>query len=184
MRLFIAISLPDEVRSELEEFIRECRVSAPKLKWVRTANLHVTLKFLGETPEAKRTEIGEALAAVKVSEPIPIEVRGLGFFPNARRPRVLWAGVESSAGLSALAEKIDQSMHAVGFAREARPFSPHLTLARIDDGVLPAAFAAMVERESKREFGAFTGTEFHLIQSKLKPSGAEYTVLQSFRITG
>jgi len=136
---------------------------APKAKWVRPENLHVTLKFLGTTEQDKLAAVREALAAIRSPEPVTLEFRGLGFFPNGKRARVFWAGAESTANLRALAGDIDLGMHLLGFPLEERSFTPHLTLARFDPPGLPPI-----------------AREFHLIESRLKPAGAEYTTLQSF----
>ena len=180
MRLFIAIEVPSDVRDALAAVVKELQKTAPKAKWVRPENLHVTLKFLGSTAEEKRNHIEDTLRAIRSPQPVSLKFRGLGFFPNQKRPRVLWAGMESSANLRALAEDIDRSMHGLGFPLEERRFTPHLTLARFDPGGLPPNLASAVKQHTSRGFGWHTAREFHLIESRLKPTGAEYTTLQSF----
>jgi RNA 2',3'-cyclic 3'-phosphodiesterase len=183
LRLFIAIAIPGEIRSALAAFVSELQNFAPKAKWVRPENLHVTLKFLGETDGAKLGQIESNLKAIHNTEPVGLEFSGLGFFPNERRARVLWAGIESSANLRTLAEDIDCSMHALGFPLEERPFTPHLTLARFNPPGLPPNLVAVVRERTASEFGSLTTGEFHLIESKLKSTGAEYTTLKSFPFT-
>ena len=180
MRLFIAIALPDDVRSALAQFIEELRATAPKAKWVRAENLHVTLKFLGETDAAKLPSIQTRLGSVRGTEPITLSFHRLGFFPNERWPRVFWVGMETSVKLILLAEAIDEEMHGLGFPLEKHAFTPHLTLARFEPPGMPAQLDAAAEQNAKRSFGALTTGEFHLIESKLKPTGAEYTTMQSF----
>jgi RNA 2',3'-cyclic 3'-phosphodiesterase len=180
VRLFVAIAIPSEVRSALEAFVNELKKFAPKTKWVRTENLHVTLKFLGETDRAKLGQIESNLKAIRNTEPVELEFRGLGFFPNERRARILWAGMESSVNLNVLAQDIDRSMHELGFPLEERPFTPHLTLARFNPPGLPPNLAAVVRDRASSEFGSLTTRELHLIESKLKSTGAEYTTLKSF----
>ncbi len=180
MRLFIAIQIPPDVRAALAALLKEFRAIAPQAKWVRAENIHITLKFLGETDSTKLTAVQEALSAIRSNQAVAMRFLGLGFFPNENRAKVFWAGIESSANLPAIATDIDQSMHKLGFPLENRPFTPHLTLARFEPpGIPPKLFAAAEERSS-REFGSLTTGMFHLIQSKLKPSGAEYTTLHSF----
>jgi 2'-5' RNA ligase len=181
VRLFIAIEIPESVRSGFAALLKEFRVIAPQLKWVRAENLHVTLKFLGETDSAKLGALHNVLSAVRSREPVSLEFRGLGFFPNEKRPRVFWAGMEASANLQTLAADIDQAAHRLGFPLEERPFTPHLTLARFQlPGIPPKLLQAMKEK-SGQPFGSLSTQEFHLIESKLKPTGAEYTTLQTFR---
>lgn len=180
MRLFVAIELSSEIRNALVAFLGELRGLAPKAKWVRGENLHVTLKFLGETDAVRLQAVQQTLAAVRSSEGVRLNFHGLGFFPNERRPRVLWVGMEASANLKTLAETIDQQMHTLGFPLETRPFTPHLTLARFEPPGIPAQLGAAIKQHASQEFSSLNAGEFHLIESKLKPTGAEYTTLQSF----
>ena len=180
MRLFIAIAIPREIRAAYEAMIREFRGIVPRAKWVRAENLHVTLKFLGETLPTKLDALRNVLAEVRSPEPVRLEFRGLGFFPDEKRPRVFWARMEASANLKLLATDVDRATHQLGFSLEERPFTPHLTLARFDPpGVAPRLLEAIRARNAQ-SLGAVTPTEFHLIESKLKPAGAEYTTLQTF----
>jgi 2'-5' RNA ligase len=183
VRLFIAIEIPENIRDAFASLLNEFRPIAPQLKWVRAENLHVTLKFLGETEPGKLAALREALGAVRSGQPAHLLFRGLGFFPNERRARVFWAGAEVSGNLMALAADIDQAAHRLGFPLEERPFTPHLTLARLQPPGLPPKLSQAIREKSAQAFGSWTAREFHLIESKLKPSGAEYTTLQSFRFT-
>lgn len=179
MRLFVALEIPPEVREKLAALIRELRAIAPKEKWVRAENLHATLKFIGEVPPEKLDPIRKALAAVQSDSPVKLDFRGLGFFPNEKHPRVFWASIEASPNLKKLAADIELATERLGIAREQRPFSPHLTLARFERRKLPEKLQTAVRENTTREFGALETNQFHLIESKLKPSGAEYTTLQS-----
>jgi 2'-5' RNA ligase len=180
MRLFIAIEIPPDIRAALAALLKEFRAIAPQAKWVRAENMHITLKFLGETESTKLAAIREALSAIHSSQAITLKFLGLGFFPNEKRAKVFWAGMEASPNLPALAAEIDQSMHKLGFPLENRQFAPHLTLARFEPPGIPAKLFTAAEERSSREFGSLTAREFHLIESKLKPAGAEYTTLHSF----
>ena len=181
MRLFIAIAIPEEIRAGYTAALKEFRAIAPLAKWVRSENLHVTLKFLGETPSEKLQAVNRALAAVRSPVPVRLEFRGLGFFPNEKRPRVFWAGTESSPNMKTLAADIDQAAHRLGFPLEDRPFTAHLTLARFDPpGISPKLYEA-IRAKSAQSFGSLTAFDFHLIESNLKPTGAEYTTMQTIR---
>lgn len=181
MRLFIAIEVSDDIRRRLKSLLDELRGIAPQVKWVRAANLHVTLKFLGNTDAAKIAAISTALQSIRSPQPVSLEFRGLGFFPNERRPRVFWAGMTSFPNLPVLAADIDRAVHQFGVPLEERPFTPHLTLARFDPPGLPPKLAAVLKQHSSENFGSLLTREFHLIESKLKSTGAEYTTIQSFR---
>jgi RNA 2',3'-cyclic 3'-phosphodiesterase len=180
IRLFIAIELTNEIRGAVEDLLDELRKGAPQAKWVRAENLHVTLKFLGRTEPNKLEAIQNALGSLRSLEPITLDFHGLGFFPNEKRPGVFWMGMKASPNLPPLAETIDQAMHKLGFPLETRPFAPHLTLARFEPPGLPGKLGPAVKQNSTRNFGSLAAREFHLIESKLKPTGAEYTTLQSF----
>ena len=180
MRLFVAIEIQEDIRAAISSLLKEFRAISPQTKWVRPENMHLTLKFLGETNPAKLDEVQSALRVIHLAPPVTIEFRGLGFFPNAKRPRVFWAGIHGPATLARIAGEIDQALHKLGFPLEDRPFTPHLTLGRFNDSFLPAALQAAVTQMAAASFGTFRAKEFHLIESKLKSSGAEYTTLQSF----
>jgi RNA 2',3'-cyclic 3'-phosphodiesterase len=181
VRLFVALEIPSAVRRNLAELILEFRAIAPQVKWVRAENLHVTLKFIGEVADTRLETIRAALGEVRSESSVTLEFRGLGFFPNEKHPRVLWAGIEASANLSVLAAEIESATEKLGIERERRPFSPHLTLARFESPKLSDPFRSAIAENAAREFGSLRTNQFHLIESKLKPSGAEYTTLQTFQ---
>ena len=179
MRLFVALEIPPGVRESLGEFLAALRALSSQPRWVRADNLHITLKFIGEVQPEKLGDIRVALSAVHSNRSVTLDFRGVGFFPNEKRPRVFWAGVEASANLGRLAGDIDRSLEKLGVPPEKRPFSPHLTLARFEPPGLPELRAA-IQENARREFGSVAAREFHLIESKLKPGGAEYTTLETF----
>jgi 2'-5' RNA ligase len=180
MRLFVALEIPPAVRDSLAKLIRDMRAIAPQPKWVRPENLHITLKFIGEVAPAKLEAIRAALAMVRSDGPVALEFLGVGFFAKARRLLILWAGLDASVNLQPLARDIDRSLVALGVPSEERAYTPHVTLARCGDPRLLEKFRPFFDGNSKRSFGSFEAHEFHLIESKLKPSGAEYTTLHSF----
>ena len=185
MRLFVAMEIPSEVRDEFAALINELRAadssfSKNRARWVRPENLHVTLKFIGHVDNGKLDAIRAALAEVRFDDPVEMRFRGLGFFPNAKRPRVFWAGMEASANLSPLAAEVDTRLKKLGIPSETKEFAPHLTLARFDPPGISEGLSAIVQENVAREFGAVASREFHLFESKTKPTGAEYTRLESF----
>ena len=185
MRLFVALEIPSAVRENLAALIEQLRAAdaaSPKNKarWVRAENLHVTLKFIGHIDTGKLDAIRAALAEVRADAPVELRFRGLGFFPNDRRPRVLWAGVEGSANLEGLAGEVDARLSKLEIPRETRQFAPHLTLARFDPPGISEALRTAALKNAEREFGSVRTGEFHLFESKTRPTGAEYTRLSSF----
>ena len=180
MRLFVALEIPSDVRENLAALLKSLGAVSPQTRWVRPENLHVTLKFIGEVPAANLADIRGALAGVCSAQPVAVDFRGLGFFPNEKHPRVFWAGIEASPNLKILAAEIDGATEKLGIPREQRPFSPHLTLARFEPPRLRETLRAAIQENAEREFGSLRTSQFHLIESKLKPSGAEYTTVESF----
>ena len=185
MRLFVALEIPDQVRDGFAALIAELReadssFSKSRARWVRPENLHVTLKFIGHVDAGKLDAIRAALAEVRLDSPVELRFRGLGFFPNGKRPRVFWAGIEASPNLAPLAGEIGARLAKVGISGETREFAPHLTLARFEPPGISDGLSAIAQENVAREFGAVRTGEFHLFESKTKPSGAEYARLQSF----
>lgn len=184
MRVFVALEIPTAVREKLAALLKNLRELSSQPRWARPENLHVTLKFIGEVAPEKLGAIRAALARVRSDARVTLEFRRLGFFPNEKRPRVFWAGMQASPNLKLLAADIESAVEELGIAREERPFSPHLTLARFQPPHLPEKLRAAIQENAAREFGSFETGQFHLIESRLKPSGAEYTTLESFAFAG
>ena len=180
MRLFVALQIPPAVRKNLAELLAALRALSPQSRWVRAENLHVTLKFIDEMQPEKLGAIRAALSAVRSDRAVALDFRGLGFFPSERRPRVFWAGIQASENLGVLASDIDRVLMKLGIPPEKRPFSAHLTLARFEPPGLPEKLRAAIRENASREFGSVAAGKFHLIESKLKPGGAEYTTLEAF----
>jgi RNA 2',3'-cyclic 3'-phosphodiesterase len=168
MRLFVALDLPDAVREAIRELIAQLKPLSRAPRWVRPEGMHVTLKFLGEANEAKIGAIRAALAAIASPESIEMRFRGL------------WIGVEASPNLANLAADVECALSPLGFEPETRAFVPHLTLARFES---PEGAGPLVRRAGElasTDFGSTRASEFHLFQSILKPSGAEYRRLETF----
>jgi len=194
MRLFVAIELPDDVRHALAELMMELRQKCPEARWVRPEGMHITLKFLGYVKDddggKQLASIRAALATIQSVSPVDMRFCGIGFFPSARRPRVIWCGIEASPNLAQLAADLDRVLEPLGFPPETRAFVPHLTLARFNESRPSLKHARGVsgredlvraaEALASREFGATQQTEFHLFESVLKPGGAQYKKLQSY----
>jgi 2'-5' RNA ligase len=180
MRLFVALSISANVRESLASLLYELRRADSTPRWVNAANLHVTLKFIGHVPDEQLPKISDALLKLGTPAAISLDVRGVGFFPNDRRPAVIWAGIQARPELVTLAQRVDQALGACGIPTETRPFAPHLTLARLKEPRLSEPLRAAIAKFNDQVFGRQSSTEFHLMESKTKSSGAEYTTLHSF----
>lgn len=189
IRAFIAIKLPEGVQQQLDLLEKQMQEQAGEagqriVRWVPAANMHLTLKFLGEVSAANLQALdgmlrGEALRY----QPFEMTVGQLGAFPNLRRPRVIWAGTQAPETLNQLQKAIDAGTRQLGYLEEERPFSPHLTLGRISQNARPADVALLAEALSKinvGELGRFTVERFHLFRSELQPTGAIYTILFTY----
>ena len=195
MRLFVAIDLEEGIREKVSRFLDGVRELAPGARWVTPQSLHITLKFIGEQDEAQLAAIGQRLSAV-TSPAMEIGLRGHGFFPTPNAARVFWIGIAASPALAALAAGVDHVLAELGIAREERPYSPQLTLARGGGrsgapqwrkGDAPnATFGALQKRlggMSPLDFGTMSAREFALYRSQLSPAGSKYTRLQSFALS-
>jgi len=190
MRLFVAIDLDEPIRQRIVGFVEGISGFAPDVRWMKPEALHLTLKFIGEFSEPKVEELKTALTNVK-SSPFDISFSGTGFFPTAKAARVFWIGVHVDERLQKLAAAVDDAVAKLGVEREARAYTPHLTLARAGSGRPTRGkedkannrFQKLRERLEKMpppDFGTMTAREFYLYQSKLSPRGSEYTKLERF----
>jgi 2'-5' RNA ligase len=182
MRLFIAIEMPQEIKAAISDVVRNIgRVEC--VRWVPETNMHLTLKFLGEVKEALAQGIIEKLKEVAGrSRAFQVEVAGFGAFPNLKRPNVLWVGMGKSEPLKTLAGDVDGALAGLGFERETRPFSPHLTIGRVKDqrGIEPVVRELSTYKDTF--FGTISVDEILLMKSVLKPSGAEYSKAAVIRL--
>lgn len=181
MRLFTGLDLPPEVVGRLTDLLERLRPAA-RIAWSPPQNLHITTKFIGEWPEERLEELRSALAAVAeapAARPMTVHVGGVGFYPNARSPRVFWCGVEAP-GLTELATKTDAVTARLGVESEKRAYSPHLTLARIREKADLHKLHEHIEALGAADMGRFEARLFFLYRSQLRPTGSLYTKLAEF----
>ncbi len=182
MRLFFAIDLTQEVRDGLEAARRELEGEFVGWRWVPPANIHLTLRFLGDVPDervATRREAWEQ--ATRDCAALRFEIGGVGVFPPHGAPRVLWCGVRGNkptGELQRLAASLEAAAREEGFAPERRPFRPHLTIARAQRG----RRAQEPPAESVGILGEVEATEIVLFRSHLSPHGASYTAVDRFAL--
>ncbi len=181
IRAFIAIDLTAEIRqrmNQLEAQLKSHLERAP-VRWVPAENIHLTLKFLGDVSVANLDLLQKILQAEASScRPFEYSVGGLGAFPNLHHPRVVWVGIEAPSELSNLQHAVESATARIGYAREERPFSAHLTLGRISRGATSHDIHAICKilEETKVGFlGVVHADAVHLFRSDLKPGGAVYT---------
>lgn len=189
-RLFISVNLPPELLlglTDLQNSLKRQLSSAP-LRWSRAQGIHLTLKFLGDTDPARIDSIVAGLSrAFEQQQAFEIDIGGLDGFPNTRNPNVLWVGVHDDDGrLRRLAADVDAAMSGLGWQRQRRPFSGHLTLARVQKQAGGSERRALGERLAALDAPADLGTlpvrQIHLMRSQLQPSGSIYTALAEINI--
>jgi 2'-5' RNA ligase len=184
IRAFIAIAITPVMRAQLAAVQEALRAAGADVGWVRPDGIHVTLKFLGEVEVARCAAIEEALSrAVAGQAPFALHLAGVGVFPSARAPRIIWAGVMAGAEpLTAIAAEIEAAMVPLGFPPESRPFRPHLTLGRVKPPHGGESLRAGLVQCAQRDFGAVPVTECGLYRSDLTPQGAHYTRLHAAQL--
>ncbi len=183
MRLFVAARLPDEIEDAIAEFLDQFLKLPGRVKWVEPRNVHITLKFLGETDRQRFDEVRNAInGAIKGHTAFDLTIRDCGAFPNLNRPRVFWIGIDDpERRLRNLAHNLDTAMTAIGFPPDDRPFSPHLTLGRVKE---PFDLESLCAAYSKTVFEPISlrVEQIHLIESHLRPTGPIYQDLAKFKL--
>jgi RNA 2',3'-cyclic 3'-phosphodiesterase len=182
VRGFIAVELPETVKTFLRDISSELQQCRADVKWVRPENIHVTLKFLGNVRGDLIPAVENLMKSILIGQPaMDMRVSGLGAFPGLSRPRVIWAGLKDASGrLAPLATELDKALEPLGFEREKRPFSPHLTLGRVrsNSGIRELVEAVRMKMDAAGP--NFVAGRVIFFESILKPSGAEYYPLCSF----
>ncbi|WP_298273169.1 RNA 2',3'-cyclic phosphodiesterase [Geobacter sp.] len=178
MRLFVAIDLPDEVKQSVAALCQ----GVPGVRWLPPEQLHLTLRFIGEVDDAVAGIIRRGLAEI-TSPPFPLSLRGVGCFPSPRRPRVLWVGLNGNEPLKRLQQGVEAAVVAAGIPAEERPFSPHITLARLREH-REAEITPFLARNASFHSEPFTVDTFHLYSSSLTPKGAIHRREASYPLAG
>ncbi len=181
MRLFLAINLPPALRSRIHSECEPLRLAAPQVAWIRSELLHFTVRFLGDVADERLAELRHGFeTAAAMHRPFRLLLAGAGAFPNFRRPRVVWIGVRDQRPVHALAEDVEQACDLLGFARDARAFSAHLTLGRVKRELPPASRGALAGAAgaTHNEYDLDVHS-IDLMQSDLLPGGPRYTRLVS-----
>lgn len=183
LRLFVALEPPDALRRRLSALAADLRraagPAADDVRWIPPESVHLTLQFLGAVPEER---LGDVVAAIRASaaasRPLSLEVKGAGGFPNARRPRVVWAGVSGdAAALEALASDLGRRLLPLGYPPEDRPFSAHLTLGRARDRHGAPGLGGALARAVEQAPAPWRAAEVVLFESHLSPRGPRYEAI-------
>lgn len=190
LRAFIAIDLPEDIHQRLEQVSSNLQqqLAGMPVRWVPIDKVHLTLKFLGDVSETNVEMVTKIIATESANQrPFEISIGSLGVFPNVRRPRVIWVGVEAAEDLNTLQRRIEAEVARLGYAPDDRPFSPHLTIGRVSRNAGPAqvrAIGDLLRKEKLGFLGAARVSHIHLYRSDLKPGGAVYTRLFTAQLIG
>ncbi len=185
LRAFIAIDLPQPFQDAIEKQTSRLRQAAGDglVRWIPPQNIHLTLKFLGNIAASHMDFLKQLLHQTADShQPFDMQIGGIGSFPNSKLPRVLWAGVHAPADLASLQKTIETGAARLGYEKEARPFSPHLTLGRVRQGIDPRdlqKISAALNGIQIGNIGSARVDAVHLYKSELRPEGSLYTKLFS-----
>ncbi|MBW2515575.1 MAG: RNA 2',3'-cyclic phosphodiesterase [Deltaproteobacteria bacterium] len=176
-RSFVAIDLPETVRTAIGAAQETLKSYGFRVKWVRPENIHLTLKFLGNI-EVNRTDaiVNAMTLTAKGCNALRLIASGMGVFPNSRRPRVIWVGLGGQLDdLKSLQHTLDAHLADLGFPAEMRPFKGHLTLGRVKGKIAADRLQAALAKFNSFESEAFEANEITLFKSELHPTGAVYT---------
>jgi 2'-5' RNA ligase len=183
LRAFIAIDLDPGLKAAVRDLIRRLEAVGADVRWTRPGGHHLTLKFLGEVGDAAAERVKDALHAVAARHRgFPLRLEGTGVFPGERNPRVLWVGITAGPELGALQIDLEAALAEEGFPREDRAFKPHLTLGRVKGRNRLDKVLAELEAHGRDDFGGMTVDKVALFESRLRPEGAEYHIVDEARL--
>jgi len=189
LRAFIAIEIPEEIKTQIGSQTAGLRQMVGRsVRWVSLENIHLTLKFLGDISPANIEFLTQALKT-EVSQYLSFEINmdHLGAFPNLRRPRVIWIGLDAPADLARLHHSLETAAARLGYASDDKPFSPHLTIGRIRDRLSAQEAQSLREALENTKIGSlgkFVVKSVNLFQSELKPAGPVYTCISTAALGG
>jgi len=185
LRAFIAVEIPHEVHKAIENETAPLRATLNKslVRWVPTSNMHLTLKFLGDVSPTNVDMLAQMLSLEAGGHPaFEIQFKGLGVFPNPKRPHVIWIGIQAPDELTALQHGIEAAAAKLGYPPEKRSFSPHLTIGRVKQSINSGdmhKIRTALEGIKVGSLGTAPVSAVHLFKSDLQPTGAVYTCLHS-----
>jgi 2'-5' RNA ligase len=184
LRTFIALELPEALKKFFFGLQNRLRENTDCVRWVKPDHIHLTLKFLGSTDE----ELVEPIAIIlqnisKNIAPVSMHVSGIGAFPNTRNPKIIWAGIQGRLdALRTFQVSLEEALAVVGFAREKRPFAPHLTLGRVKDNRGKKTLEAVLEKFKTDDMGVHTADKIIFYRSDLQPTGPVYSALKTIQL--
>jgi len=185
MRTFVAIEIDDWLRGRLVAAQEELKRAGAQVRWVAPENIHLTVKFLGDTPDALLSEVSDRIKGCLAGiEPFAMRVEGVGAFPEPARARVVVVRIEAPEALYTINGRLEEAAEALGLGREERRYTPHLTLGRVKGPKGRERLAGLIAEMAERPFGEVEAAEVVFMMSELSPGGARYTPLARFALGG
>ena len=183
MRIFIGIKFGDKTREEIEKALKPFKKIASPIKWVKTENIHLTLKFIGEVPAEKVTLIEESLSGRKFSVgDFDLKIAGFGKFGRDSELNILWMGIEKNVKLEDIYRRIEDSLRTIGIPKEKRPFKPHLTVGRNKKRYNFKPIFEGLQENAKTFVCKFRVKVFQIFKSELFSTGPVYTILKEIAV--
>ncbi|NWF93330.1 MAG: RNA 2',3'-cyclic phosphodiesterase [Syntrophaceae bacterium] len=184
IRSFLAIQLPKTILKKIDEIQEDLKSSRADVKWVNSDHIHLTLKFFGNIEESRIDPIVKSIERlIQNRSPFSLKVRGMGAFPHAKNPRVIWMGLaDGKEILAGFQRELEMRLQEIGFETEGRPFRPHLTLGRMRSAKGKDELIGRMEKYREGEFGDFQVERIVLFRSDLRPAGPIYTPLRQMML--
>ena len=185
LRLFIAIEIPETISDNLSSTINEIKDSNDKVKWIKGCNMHITLKFLGDVEKSKVNSIKDVLLSCSVNRSsFNSVVKGFGMFLSGKVPKVMWTGVSSGdREIKKLFYDLEDELAKIGFAKEKRSYTPHITIGRVKKIYNPVFFSSKISKYNEKIFGNFKVDSISLIESAISKEGAVYNTVYNTKFT-
>ncbi len=179
IRTFIAVELPDRIRSDIDGLQKDLASTGLKLRWAKSQNMHLTLKFLGDVDRENIADICDGVGAVTRQHPaFDLQPSGIGCFPGLKNPRILWTGISGTLNvLKALRADLENTLIPLGFKAEKRPFRGHFTIGRVKARLNPRKLAEALRVHHDFSSDVFTVKQVTVFESRLQPTGPIYTKL-------
>jgi 2'-5' RNA ligase len=184
MRTFVSIEIPDDIKKKISELIEKAKLHLTPVKWVENKNLHVTLKFVGQVEDEKIMSITDCVKeSIKGTKPFTLSFAGMGLFPNAEHPSVLWVGISKGSDKAKdLAEKIECRITKEGYRGEEKDFTAHLTIGRIKEKIDIDSLSKFVQKNGNVDLGSIKVDHVSVMKSTLRPAGPVYDEIEKITL--
>jgi RNA 2',3'-cyclic 3'-phosphodiesterase len=184
MRTFVSIEIPDDIKKKISDLIEKAKLHLTPIKWVENKNLHVTLKFIGQVEDDKIMSIIDCVKdSIKGTRPFSLSFAGMGLFPDAKHPNVLWVGIDKGSDKAKeLSEKIECRITKEGYRGEEKDFTAHLTIGRIKEKIDIESLSKFVQKNGNVDLGSFKVGHISIMKSTLREAGPIYDEIEKITL--